>query len=50
MSPQTDRMMAKTCVIAVALALLCGSTVQATLDNPVKNAIDQAVSDAMQSK
>ncbi len=38
-----------TCILAVALVLLAGSAVQAQ-EQGIRNAIDQAVQDAMQSK
>ena len=45
-------MMSKsTCLLAITMAMLCGASVQAAvLDNPINNAIEKAVSDAMQSK
>jgi hypothetical protein len=41
-----------TCVFAIAITLvLCGSKVQGLVtDNPIKDAIEQAVSDAMSSE
>jgi hypothetical protein len=41
-----------TCVFAIAITLvLCGSNVQGLVtDNPIKNAIDQAVSEAVSSE
>jgi hypothetical protein len=41
-----------TCLFAIAITLvLCGSNVQGlTTDNPIQNAIEQAVSNAMSSE